>query len=306
MTARLPIDIDALNRFLESVGSYTVDLIFNPGVLQTIHHYTDLNGLQGIVSNHDLWLTHSRYSNDDEELTHGYEIVKEVIEEIQANGKISTKKKKYLTHVADILNIPMAEGVFICCFCEVDNLLSQWRSYGANGNGVSVGFKPDGFSYITGPDSPSSGLIRLWKVFYDRNTQKEIVRSALNFAFSDNTEPRLSAAIRAQKAADAIQFFIPTFKNQDFKDENEIRLIYTPLPGSTVKPQFRIARGMLVPYYSLKELDGSPTPRHLPIKSVRIGPSVNKQLNLESATMLLDKAGYTEVVVNSSDTPYRG
>ena len=60
------IDPTALNEFLNFVGSYTVDLIYNPGDLTAIYHYTDLNGLKGIVDNHDLWLTHSRYSNDDE------------------------------------------------------------------------------------------------------------------------------------------------------------------------------------------------------------------------------------------------
>ena len=305
MKKRSPSDINALNRFLESVGSHSPNLIFTPGNLQAVFHYTDLNGLQGIVTNHDLWLTHSRYSNDDEELTHGFEIVQETIEEMLAKAR-SKRRKDYLENVGNIINRPLSEGVYICCFCEKDNLLSQWRSYSANGNGVSVGFKPDGFSYITGFDSPSSGLVRLWKVIYERPKQKNLVRLALEFAYKDKTKPSLNIAKRAQQAADAIQFFIPTFKNQDFAEETEIRLIYTPFPNSATKPQFRVSRGMLVPYYNLRELDGSPSPRRLPITSVRVGPSVSKHLNIESAKMLLTKAGYTQVNVDSSDTPYRG
>ena len=80
MNTRSPMDIDALDRFLNNVGSDSPNLIFSPGVLQAVYHYTDLNGLQGIVTNHDLWLTHSRYSNDDEELTHGFRIAREMIE----------------------------------------------------------------------------------------------------------------------------------------------------------------------------------------------------------------------------------
>lgn len=297
------IDIDALQGFLEHVGSYSLDLIYNPGDLKAIYHYTDLNGLRGIIDNHDLWLTHSRYSNDDEELTHGFQIVSKVIEEESA-GAANRRRKNYLGHVRSIFEEPKAEGVYICCFCEEDNLLSQWRSYGANGTGVSLSFAPASFSYITGPDSPPSGLIRLWKVFYNEDVQTSIIKQAINY-YWDKTA--LTVEQRAKQAVDAIQFFIPTFKNHDFEEEKEIRLIFTPLPNCPTKPQFRVSRGMLVPYYSLRELSGgTATPRPLPILGARVGPSVNKILNVESAKMLLTKAGYGGLKVDSSNTPYRG
>lgn len=297
------IDTDSLQGFLEHVGSYSLDLIYNPGDLKAIYHYTDLNGLRGIIDNHDLWLTHSRYSNDDEELTHGFQIVRKVIE-AESAGTANRQRKNYLRHVSRIFEEPNAEGVYICCFCEEDNLLSQWRSYGANGTGASLSFDPASFSYITGGDSPPSGLIRLWKVFYDEAPQTGIVRNAINYYWGKSA---LTVEQRAKQAVDAIKFFIPTFKNRDFKDEKEIRLIFTPFPNGPIKPQFRVARGMLVPYYSLRELSGGlTTPRPLPILGARVGPSVNKVLNVESAKMLLTRAGYAGINVDSSNTPYRG
>ena len=74
-----------------------------------------------------------------------------------------------------------------------------------------------------------------------------------------------------------------------------------------VHPQFRVGRGMLMPYYSLRELSGgSPTPQLLPVTGVRVGPSANKRLNVESAQMLLHRAGFTDIQVEISPTPYRG
>ena len=291
-----------LNRFLESVGSYCPNLIYNPGKLKAIYHYTDLNGLQGILSNRDLWLTQSRYSNDDEESTHGLEIMGAALREAAATK--SNQYKAYLKHVEQIFKIPPSEGVYICSFCEKDNLLSQWRGYSANGNGVSIGFNPKGFSYITGSDSPPSGLVRLWKVFYNRDTQKSLIRDALEFAYRERHHRPLTDV--ARQAAEAIRFFIPTFKNQDFQEEQEIRLIFTPFASSTVKPRFRVSRGMLIPYYSLLELDTSPSKCPLPIITVRMGPSSNKGLNFESTKMLLANAGFPNVSVDCSDTPYRG
>jgi hypothetical protein len=54
---------EQLKPFLMSVSSYQQDLIF--GVTDRLFHYTDLGGFQGIISDHDLWLTHLRYSDDD-------------------------------------------------------------------------------------------------------------------------------------------------------------------------------------------------------------------------------------------------
>jgi hypothetical protein len=147
-------------------------------------------------------------------------------------------------------------------------------------------------------------LVRLWKVFYERNTQKSLVRDALQFAYQDRAHRAITDV--ARQAAEAIQFFIPTFKNPDFEEEQEIRLIFTPFPSSTVGPRFRVSRGMLIPYYSLQELDTHPSKCPLPIIHVRIGPNMNNRLNFESTKMLLQKAGFPDVGVSCSETPYRG
>jgi hypothetical protein len=146
--------------------------------------------------------------------------------------------------------------------------------------------------------------MRLWKVFYETEKQKSIVREAINFAFNDQNQP---PAERAPQAADAIQFFIPTFKNEGFSEEKECRLIFTPSPGFDKACQFRVSRGMLVPYYTLQTLfDKQQQLDKLPLIGVRVGPSANRRLNVESAVMVLDQAGYGHIPVDSSSTPYRG
>lgn len=308
MKERSNLDFHSLMNFLDSVQSYTEDMIFGPANGQALYHYTDLSGLQGIVQNHDLWLTHSRYSNDDEEITHGYRIVKEVIDEERKNAAQLPDRIAFLESLVELVKDPTPEGVYICCFCIDDNRLSQWRGYGGNGTGVSIRFNPPDFGYITGPDSPHGGLMRLWKVFYETEKQKYIVRQAINFAFSDLSQP---AEQRPRQAADAIQFFIPAFKNEGFMEESECRLIFTPPPNCSVQPQLRVSRGMLIPYYSLRKLSapqssGDSPARLLPITGIRVGPSANKRLNVESAQMLADQAGYKNIKVESSPIPYRG
>jgi hypothetical protein len=292
------LDPEQLKPFLQGVLSYTEDFIY--GVPTELFHYTDLGGLQGIVGNHDLWLTHCRYCNDDEEMHHGYRVAGKVVKD-QAGTNPSKDYPEYLTAIQRQLTQPV--NVYICCFCKADNLLSQWRGYGANGTGVSIAIDPTGLRDLTGSDSPPAGLIRLWKVFYEEQEQREIIESLIRTGFI------LPGTIeeRASLASAAIQFFVPTLKNADFKEEQECRLIFSPTLNCPIKPRFRTGRGMLIPYYSLGDLRASLAQSpELPIKAVRIGPSANKALNKASASMLLSHHGYATVPVECSEIPYRG
>jgi hypothetical protein len=305
--SRPPVDITALNAFLAHIGSYHADHIFVIGTEPWLYHYTDLGGVAGILEKQDLWLTHSRYLNDEAEMNVGHDVAKAVIDKaLESEKDKDSERKTFLTRVRELIDKPYPEGVYVCCFCTKDNLLSQWRGYGANGNGVSLRFDSNGFSWITGPDSPHGGLMRLWRVFYKKQEHESIVEKALNFALNDSVPKPLE--VKARQAADAIHFFIPTFKNKDFEDENECRLIFSPPPNRPVTPLFRPARGMLVPYLSLKELVGAQgfPDGLLPIKSALIGPSTNKRLNGESIAMLARKKGMKDFDFNLSSTPYRG
>ena len=297
---RPPIDIDSLRTFLASIHSFAgPELILESASVHRLYHYTDLGGLNGIISANDLWLTHLRFSNDDEELAHGQRVATKAIAAAKVGA--AADKVAYLEEVESILAEPMSDGVYICCFCSEDNLLSQWRGYGANGAGVSIELDPSQFEALTGPDCVH-GLLRLWKVFYAPEQQGGIISSALEFSWIQQSHLPVSKC--AQNAADAIQFFIPTFKNQDFADEKEWRLIFTPRHANGIQRRFRSARNMLVPYYTLQALGWGPNP--LPVTGLCIGPSTHKLLNAQSAQMLLQQSNYMNIPVRISETPYRG
>ncbi len=297
-------DIQSLRNFTDEIGSRSKHFVQDfPGLL---YHYTDLNALISILSNHDLWLTNSRFSNDDHEITHGYEIALSVIKEKRGQSN-NPEFKKYCDEVEELLSEP-PQGVYICCFCEKDNLLSQWRSYGENGSGISIGFDPYGFTRFTGPDLPTDeiGLMRLWKVFYKDEVKKDIVEKALDMNFEGYSNDPENRTV--QTAAESIHFFMPTFKDKDFAEENERRLIFTPSKDCQVLPSYRFGREMLVPYYSLQSLIKyvTQTTDPLPVKTVTVGPGIRKNINKESIEMMLPQKDYSEVTVKVSDTPYRG
>ena len=297
-------NILSLQKFTQTIGAKSKYLVQYSG--KGLYHYTDLNALISIINEHDLWLTNSQFSNDENEMKHGYSIAVEVLEE-KISSTLEDHKKRYYMHVKELLNKP-AQGVYICCFCKEGNLLSQWRGYGENGTGVSIGFDPDGFTMFTGPDMPPEkfGLMRLWQVYYDDDEKRDIVEAALDLVPELHTGD--SEEIIAEQAAAAIHFFLPTFKNKDFSEESERRLIFSPSKECSVLPRYRYRRQMLVPYYSLNSLMAAQNYNvdRLPINDLIVGPGVRKDINKESIEMLLFNNGYDNIKVSISETPYRG
>jgi hypothetical protein len=294
-------DIGVLTRFLDSLESYSQDLVQHLRSGQKLCHYTTLAGAMGIIQSDDLWLTNSRYSNDDEELRYGQALVEEVIDQRERQNAHDLARVNWLRALREAVTAARNEQIYICCFCERDNLLSQWRGYADNGGGVSFDFAADGFTEISGRDCPN-GLMRLWKVFYDRPQQRGIVEKCIDYPYW----PSQSDQDRLRYVVYALQFFLPTFKNPDFKEESERRLIFTPYLDSKVAMRFRTRGGMLVPYFTLREIVGdAATAFHLPISSVLIGPSLNRELNVESMRLALQTHRHLDVPVAASTTPYR-
>jgi hypothetical protein len=301
--------------FQRHIHSIAPDAIFAPPEL---YHYTDLNGLHGIVTGNDLWLNQAQYSNDAAEVQHGYQFASEIIAD-QLKTEANPDRREYLEQLATLIGQPTTH-VYICCFCMEDNLLSQWRGYGANGTGVSIGFAAHDFRFVTGPDAPPNTLLYLWKVFYEPKDQQNILVSALNFGFDPaalgfymGDEAAMDTDKRVQRAKHLIDYFVPTFKNEDFIGENEYRLIFTPGADYQMKPHFRVGRGMLIPYYSLSAISEAVygDPFRLPIRSICVGPSAHKSLNADSVRKLLNIQNFrnpdgSEIPVIESDTPYRG
>jgi hypothetical protein len=296
-----PLDLGVLQQFLQFIGSKRQAENFVYAPRETLCHYTDLGGLQGIVASDDLWLTNCRFSNDDSEMAHGYSIARAAVDD-QLSSCASSVDREYLGLLKAQLNPATPDDVYICCFCEENNRLSQWRGYGANGAGVGIEINGKEFAAITGGDMPL-GLMRLWKVYYEEHEQRELVAEAIAFGREVN-DPRE----QARRAAHAIKFFIPTFKDVDFHEEGEWRLIFTPGANCHVRPEFRVARQMLVPYYSVRALLRAIGPHmmsKLPIRHVLIGPNPRAQITKESVKMLLSRCDYPHVTVEASRTSYR-
>jgi hypothetical protein len=93
-----------------------------------IFHYTDLNGLIGIVQNRGFWLSDARYLNDAEEIQNGAKLATALLEKIINKNK-NGQFKKILEGVRENLENTSPTGLYICSFSATPDTLEQWRAY---------------------------------------------------------------------------------------------------------------------------------------------------------------------------------
>jgi hypothetical protein len=250
----------------------------NGGIL---YHYTSAEGLKGIVENDELWATSAYYLNDSAEILYGYQVLDLALgswlkrTNSPANSiscGFAESLRQYFGHQALERNV--ITPIYLTCFCEVDNLLSQWRAYGSSG-GYSVGFKvpAEGIVYGLLPE-PRVYTARCVKVEYGRDEQIQRVLELLDSVLPILDEEKVTDAVRSidpvsplgfSRLSRIIQEMLVEesigFKDGAFGEEKEWRFVvrsrellkqgiddgdHTNLPI-----HFRTARGRLTPFVKL-------------------------------------------------------
>ncbi len=105
---------------------------------QPLFHYTSLDGMRSIVEQRALWATEIRYLNDAKELAHLGELLRIEAGIYLEHADISDSSAEVLRQFRDWLAFRFEDGplLFVACFTEAGNLLSQWRGYCSHGKGV--------------------------------------------------------------------------------------------------------------------------------------------------------------------------
>jgi hypothetical protein len=302
-----------------------------------LFHYTTAEGLKGIIENDEIWATSAYYLNDSAEILYGYRVLHQALEswlkqrshpvDSIASG-LAESFIRYFGH--DALQRNIVTPVYLTCFCEEPNLLSQWRAYG-NFGGFNIGFQVpmEGIVYGIKPE-PAVYTARCVKVEYDRDRQLQRVRELLDFLLPILDEQAVTDSIRSidpssplgySQLQGTIQEMLleesMSFKDPAFAVEKEWRFVvrsrthlkqtnddgnHTNLPI-----YFRTARGQLIPYVKFKP-NHAPTPvvgsgKQLPIATIMCGPGGDRISAGMALRALLDGRGFRGVRVNHSDIP---
>jgi hypothetical protein len=286
-----------------------------------LFHYTTAEGLKGIVEKNELWATSAYFLNDSAEVIYGCRTLKEALEEWMANNPrpadsmtLVVARELHSTFGNQFLNMQVVEPIYLACFCEDDNLLSQWRTYGQSG-GYSLGFQvpADPFTGNRVKPEPCTYTHRLVKVEYGRKEQIRRCREMLDAVLPTFDKPETARALAAigdhphvgysvisRAMVDMFMEEIVSFKNDAFAVEKEWRLVVrrrllikqgTDDGGRTPVPvHFRASRGALIPYVKL--IPTAPTEK-LPIHCVRTGPTLDATASTLALPLFLETNGFS-------------
>lgn len=286
-----------------------------------VYHYTTSEGVKGIIESKSLWATGAYYLNDTSEIEYGCRLAAGHLEE-KAGFAETEFARRVLSKAHNDLCDPVQQAIriasyYVVCFCEDDNLLSQWRAYGRSG-GFAVGFGRE----VEHLKAEGMTVSPLQKVLYEREEQVRRVDSLIEemvglfrddqVCRGDLDDPSLEDIIdAASEVAQALLAAVVCFKAPDFAGEHEWRLVCQPIyseDGARIEAirnvvRFRSASRGLVPYLELKRMlaDGGAGP--LPIVSVRFGPTQTPDLTKSVTRMLLEANGLQDVKIDGSGIP---
>ncbi|MFT4097771.1 MAG: DUF2971 domain-containing protein [Rhodoblastus sp.] len=287
-------------------------------------HYTSIATLEAILRNNEFWFSNPLYMNDLEEVRFG---INEGVTAFLSSGLIeaacgtkerATAFRQSLSFTHSRFDREHAIDTYVFCLSEhdpsdTDGLLSMWRGYAANGNGVAIVF--DTGKLIRRDDTP---LIIAPVVYATTDARRQWITDKINL---------LADTLRATHVPDD-KLFIPAFsfferlkmfalftKHPGFREEKEWRAVYMPdrdigktfthmidyaITSRGVEPKLKFKVAPLPGYIdddmSLDKL----------VNRIILGPSISSPLAQASIGKMFDRiAPALKGRVIASSIPYR-
>ena len=269
-----------------------------------VYHYTDAAALKGILETGRLWAADMLYLGASREVSYAYGVIRDHL-----HKRLTPSQRSVADFVvrAEAALDPRRwnRSLFVACFCEDGDALSQWRAHA--GDGYSLGLRTAVLDTV-GVRVQNASLRR---VVYDAEQQSALLQRLLDRALA--VVSGATSAPEDERAAienAVLEFlidhtieFVASFKPPTFREEAEWRLAVALDTGyvgeGTYQVQFRVDAGHPVPYV---ELDISPRggPTASPVAEVVCGPIDRGDLAARSIRLLLRSRGNSSARVRSS------
>jgi len=322
-----PLENEPFQKFDETCGQWVID-IKNKSALENmslidhldfynkievpdfIYHYTSLETFIKILDSKTFFMFNIYQMNDYKENVTFFDAIHRVI--YQRKSFISDDYLKKLDEVFELFNMNFT---FVSCFTELRDSLSQWKSYGDDGNGICIIINPKNFGInysLPSYDGINENHISFHNVIYSTEQQDKLIGEILDQAiFYSNNHGKNKAALFARQVYELSARFAPIFKLHEFQEEKEWRIIYKTafsdqetLRGLTF--DFRQDIGFITTRNNLRSyfpLQIDKTKFIDSITGVILGPkSIIPRMEIST---LLGTKGYRNIEITKSRIPYR-
>jgi hypothetical protein len=252
----------------------------SPNVPTELFHYCGVDAFHSIVSHRTLWLSDVLTMNDSSEILYARDVLDEAL----------SSYNPHPTWLPERMTGQSSWGapLYVSCFCEAGNLLSQWRGYGAGGGGFAIGFD---FERLK--EHARKNQTTLFRMLYDPEVQKKLPLRLIRNACETASRYDLQCDEYREFSENFIALFsmyLPQLKDPSFREELEWRLMIS----GPDDPKFRPAHGIIVPYVELAEIPGNA------FKSVTLGPTMEPKFGLRPTKLFLESNEMEHVEVRSS------
>jgi hypothetical protein len=270
-----------------------------------IYHYTDTAGLKGILQTGLLRAFDITYLDDSREIAYAFGLIREQLRKLwRSNDALLSDFCMQAEMALDPRR--WTRNLFVACFCENGDALTQWRTHGRDG-AYAIGLRTGALDSV-GVRMQRSELRR---VVYSSEQQNALVSRLIDRAVHvvraahslPEHERAGVVAVVVDFVADHFAELVASFKRPNLQEEREWRLVIALDPiyvgERTWQVQFAAHSGHLVPYV---ELDVSPHggPAASPVAEVVCGPIDRSDLAARSIQLLLRSRGNSSARVRHS------
>lgn len=265
-------------------------------------HYTSVDTFLKLIESRVLWASDLSKMNDPDEFTTGISIIKRAFIDKFPQYQDWLNKNRFFGTTNQTLLLG-------CSFTYDSDNISQWRAYGDDGSGVSIGIDKNILNSFNTTlvlaghcQEREVSLFNFCDVIYSKDTLEQSVIKTLeaidNFPLSINDDFDLS--IKLLRLA-------YSYKSDFYSSENEVRAIFESSKNSDHYTQstlqynlkFRMSNYGLTPYRDLKLGNKNRTS----IFKVILGPKC--RLSVEDVKFMLLAKGIGSVEVEKSSGNYR-
>ena len=293
------------------IESYIRGKFRSEPIKEHIYHYTNIEGLYGILSANCLWASNINYINDSTEYRYGIGLLNDVLDSIIDKLQDDTLKK-YLRNIEGVMDCKR-QKTYCISFCEYKDSLSQWRGYTGGTNGVSIGFSNQEFAVRH--NEGTIYYVEPLKVIYGkpkgRAVLKELIMKMDEFLISEHfyiTETQDEKARAVKDLFGVLCGYLALLKDWGFREEKEWRIAITEEGDFSGEVDFRLRGNILLPYICLNALNNKNINNDgmLPVSEIVVSPSGQEDLMKSSIEFFLKQKQIHTIAVNKSRIPFRG
>ena len=123
----------------EKLTDFTGPLLRSVEPAERLWHYTDTLGLEGIIRNRSIRLSHPRFLTDPSELQYAVSVYNDMLDVL--GGVQGGLEEKFIAGFREYAKTERFYAPFVASFCEAYDHLDLWRQYGDDGQALHLVFE---------------------------------------------------------------------------------------------------------------------------------------------------------------------